>query len=96
MRMTSNHLLCEPITFDKVGSIHLTEKMKFSMDLGRPRVMRVLALGPGRLTRKGVLLPIECNPGDRVIVHSYTDGAIDLPDGNVIINDQQILAVLPK
>lgn len=95
MRLTSNHLLCEPIAFNRVGLIHLTEKLKFSMELGRPRVMKVLAVGPGRMTRKGVRIPIECEVGDRVIVHSYTEGALELKDGSCIITDDLIIAVLP-
>lgn len=96
MRMTGNHLLCEPITFNQVGMIHLTGKMQFSMELGRPRVLRVLAKGPGRLNRKGVRIPLECEPGDRVIVHSYTEGPEELPGGRIVITGEQIIAVLPK
>lgn len=96
MRMTGDHILCEPIAFNQVGLIHLTGKLQFSIELGKPRVMRVVAQGPGKVNRKGVLIPLECEVGDRVIVHSYTEGPHDLPDGKVVITHDQVIAVLPK
>ncbi len=96
MRPTSNHLVVQEEVPEQLGSIYLTEKMKMSLQLGRPRVFRVLAKGPGRLTKKGVLIPIECEPGDRIITHSYFEGPTELDDGRHIITDQQILAVMPR
>ena len=96
MRLTGNHVLCEPIAFNRVGLIHLTGRMQFSLELGRPRVMKVLAIGPGRLNKKGVRIPVECEVGDRVIVHSYTDGAMEMGDGRCVITGDQVIAVIPQ
>lgn len=93
---TSNHIHAQPIPTDKIGHIYLTQKLQFSMELGKPRLMRVLATGPGKLNKKSLRIPIEAHPGDKILVHSYTDGPMDLPDGTVILTDDQILAVLPQ
>lgn len=96
MRMTGTHVLVEPELSKQTGMIHLTKSLQFSMNLGKPRVWRVLAVGPGRVTRKGTLIPVECEPGDRVITHSYTEGPVDLEDGKCVITSDQIIAVLPQ
>lgn len=95
MKPLGNHLLVREELHEHIGGIFLTKKAKMDLMLGRPRVFLVLAKGPGRRTRKGVLLPIECEVGDRLIVHSYTDGPQDNPDGTAIITADQILAVMP-
>lgn len=96
MKPTGNHLLVEEEEPQHIGGIFLTKKLKMDLMLGRPRVFRVLSVGPGRTTRKGVLLPIECEPGDRIITHSHTEGPMDLKDGKHIITADQILAVMPR
>ena len=92
---TSNHVLVARIVSEKIGSIYLTARLQDDNNVGGYKVYRVLAVGPGRLTRKGVRVPVECEPGDRVICHSYTSGAVPLEGGRHLITDDQILAVLP-
>lgn len=96
MKPTGNHVLVREERHEQIGGIFLTQKAKMDLTLGRPRVFRVLATGRGFYTRKGALVPIECESGDRVIVHSYTDGPQDLPDGTAIITADQIVMVMPK
>lgn len=95
MRLLRNHLHVAPIVVDKIGSILLPESLK-AAHFDTYRLYRVLQVGPGRITRKGVRIPIECQPGDRVICHSHTTGPIKMEDGTMLITDDQILAVLPK
>jgi co-chaperonin GroES (HSP10) len=91
-----NHLLVQEEIRDQIGGIFLPEKSRMDLTLGRPRVFRVLAVGSGRRTRKGIQIPIETKPGDRVITYSHTTGPVDLPNGHSIISEDQILAVLPS
>jgi len=77
------------------GGIHLIERTQFEMEHSGVREWRVLNVGPGRRTKKGVLIPMEVNPGDRVLTHSYTEGPTPLKDGTSIINSEQVIAVLP-
>lgn len=95
MKPLGKHIIVQEEVAEQIGGIFLTKKAKMDLMLGRPRVFRVISVGPGRLTKKGVLIPPECRAGDRIICHSYFEGPIDLPDGRHIITQDQILAVLP-
>lgn len=95
VKPTGNHLLVSEELPQQIGGIFLTKKAKMDLMLGRPRVFRVLAKGPGKPNRKGVVIPIECEVGDRVICHSYTEGPQDILDDKHIITSDQILAVMP-
>ena len=62
------------------------------------KMFRVLAAGPGRVTRKGVLIPNEIKPGDNVIVDARTGGRPqELGEGRFIIAnpDDAVIAVCP-
>jgi len=96
MKMLGNNVLVEPIQYETIGSIVLPEQLKMSQSLGHPTVWWVLAVGPGRLTKKGVRVPIECEPGDRVICYSYTEGPKPFDDRRLVVNADTILLVLPK
>jgi len=92
---TTNHILAERVLTEKIGSIHVPLSLQDDANVGGPKVYRVLAVGPGRVTRKGVRVPVECGPGDRLICHSYTSGEVPLEDGRVLLGEDDILAVLP-
>jgi co-chaperonin GroES (HSP10) len=96
MKVLGDRILAREIPYEHVGKIALPEKSRMDFQLSRPRVFRVLQVGTGRMSRKGVLLPIECDPGDRVIVHSEHEGPIEAPGGLHVIEGRTILAVLPK
>ena len=95
MKLLSNHVHIKSIPAKQIGVIHLMKDLNEDMNYGGVKVFRVLAVGPGRRNRKGVLLPVECSPGDRVMCHSYFTGPTSMDDGTHIITDDQIIAVLP-
>lgn len=96
IRPTGNHLIVRRLISDKIGSIHLPESLKDDLNVGGYKEWLVLAVGTGRLTKKGVRIPLECSAGDRIISHSYTAGAQELGNGDHIITEDQIIAVIPK
>lgn len=53
----------------------------------------VLAVGPGRRTDKGQVIPVGVNPGDRVIIQSYAGNEVKV-DGEeyLVIRESGILA----
>lgn len=77
------------------GGIYLPESARDDANTGGPKEFLVLAVGPGRMNAKGVRIPIECRPGDRVVCHSYTSGPVPVNDTDHIITEDQILAVIP-
>ncbi|MBI4497534.1 MAG: co-chaperone GroES [Chloroflexi bacterium] len=61
----------------------------------KPNQAEVIAVGPGRVTEHGQRLPMDLQPGDRVVLHSYAGNEVKL-DGQeyLIIRESGILAKL--
>ena len=97
MKLLGNKLLVSPIsTFKAPGPIVVPDSVKDHYAFAGPKLFRVLEVGTGRVNRKGIRIPIEVSPGDRVLCQSYTTGPKEFGDGRLIITDDQILAVLPR
>lgn len=98
LRLLNDNLIVRPIPRERIGLIELPAWSSDDNNVGGVKVYWVMAVGPGRKTKKGVRVPIECEYGDRVYVHSYTKGAqhCGLPHGDVVISADQILMVIPK
>lgn len=97
MKPLNNRLIVRQLPYKKPASgILIPEAFAESMMTGDTKVWTVIAVGPGRVNSKGIRVPIECEPGDRIITKSYTAGADPMDDGNSIITDDQIIAVIPK
>jgi len=97
IRLLGDRLIVRPIPRTKSGMIELPQSLHDSHVNG-PKEYYVMVVGPGRRTRKGVLVPPECEYGDRVICHAYDKGpeVVTLPFGDMIVTNDQILMVLPK
>ena len=99
MKPLSNHIHVERVirpTYNHDGVIQLPPVLLDDNNTRGPKEYRVLAVGPGKVNKKGILIPIECEPGDRLIVQSYTVGEELLADGTALITDDMIIAVIPK
>lgn len=96
MRPLGNRLIVERIKRQQLGLIHVPEAFLDDDNTGGPKEYLVHAVGPGRTTKKGVTIPIECEPGDRIVCHSYTTGHQPIGDGRFIITDDMILFVIPR
>jgi len=98
IRLLGDRLIVRPIPREQVGLIELPPSLKDDNNVGGAKLYWVMLTGPGKRNKKGILIPIECEYGDRVWVHSYTKGVVDvnLPEGDMIIDADQILMVLPK
>jgi len=98
IRLLNDNVIVRPIPREQIGMIQLPEWTKDDNNVGGAKLYWVMAVGPGRRNKKGIVIPVECEYGDRVWVHSYTKGAehVGLPEGDVIITADQILMVLPK
>lgn len=93
MKLLGNRVLVEPFKRVQFGTIILPEGVD-TTNIGDTKVWRVKDVGPGRRTRKGHIAPIECQPADLVITHSYTEGAVET-DAGMVINADIIIAVIP-
>jgi chaperonin GroES len=63
----------------------------------KPQEGRVMAVGNGKLTDEGKLIPLEVSVGDRILFGKYSGSEINL-DGeeHLIIREDDVLAVLGK
>ena len=89
-------ILCEHVQDTQVRGIHLPAMAMDYHNTGGPKTYRVVAVGPGRTTRKGAFVPSENAPGDKLIVYSPTTGPELMEDGKFLIRDlSMVLAVIP-
>lgn len=96
MKPTGNNLWVLEIQTTMAGRFHLIDKTQWDYKLGMPRIWRVLGVGPGRVTRKGVRIPIEIGAGDRVLTTHDHAGPTELGDGTAILPLDQVIAFLPN
>lgn len=57
----------------------------------------VVAVGEGRTTEDGVLIPIEYKPGDRVVYSKYSGTKLqDGYEGHILLKEIDVLAVIEE
>ena len=89
----SDHILIEPIEEEektKTG-IFLPE----TAEKERPEQGKVIAVGPGRKTSSGKVIPVEVKPGQKVLFTKYGPSEIKVGDKEYLIAKQEdILAII--
>ncbi len=89
----ADHILIEPeVEGEKTkGGILLPE----NADKGRPEKGKVIAVGPGKKTSSGKVVPMEIKKGDKVLFTKYGPNEIKVDDNEYLIAKQDdILAVI--
>jgi chaperonin GroES len=63
----------------------------------KPQEGRVIAVGSGKVTEEGKVVPLEVSAGDRILFSKYAGTEINL-DGeeHLIIRQDDVLAILGK
>ena len=98
MKVLGNRLIVKWLPTMMVRGLHMPASEADYANTDSVKMFRVLAAGPGRVTRKGVLIPNEIKPGDNVIVDARTGGRPqELGEGRFIIAnpDDAVIAVCP-
>lgn len=96
MQPLSNHLLVEPVVYKHYGLIQLPPAMLDQANTGGVKLFRVHAVGPGRLTKKGVRVPMDIEPTDYVLCQSWTEGPRAVGDDRMVISEDIVLAVMKE
>ncbi len=90
-----DHILIEPIEEKEKtkGGILLPE----TAEKERPEQGRVIAVGPGKKTEDGKVIPLDVKVGDRVIFTKYGPTEIEI-DGKeyLIAKEEDILAIIEE
>lgn len=65
---------------------------------GLTKMYKLLDKGPGRLTRKGALIPFEAQPGDNLVITLAGHGPQEVSKNRFIVKhpEQIVLAVVPE
>lgn len=75
---------------EAIGSIIVPEKAR-----EKPQEGVVIAVGPGSVTLMGVVVPVECKVGDRVLFGKYTGVEVKILDDTILIlREQDLLGIL--
>ncbi len=89
----SDHILIEPLDEkDKTkGGILLPE----TAERERPQKGKVIAVGPGKKTESGKIIPLEVKVGDIVLFTKYGPTEIKVDDKEYLIaKEEDILAII--
>jgi len=97
VKLPSNTLLLRRVPTTQIRGIHLPPSMLDDHNNGLTHMYKLLAKGPGRVTRKGVRIPFEAEPGDNLVVTIMHTGPQPVGGGQFILKDpdQCVLAVVP-
>ncbi|KPJ71771.1 molecular chaperone GroES [Parcubacteria bacterium DG_74_3] len=89
----SDHILIEPIKEEEKtkSGIFLPQ----TAEKERPEQGRVIAVGPGRRTEEGQIVPVSVKPGQKVLFTKYGPNEIKV-DGKeyLIAKEEDILAII--
>jgi len=63
----------------------------------KPQEAEVIAVGKGRTTDEGKVIPLELKKGDKVLIGKYSGTEVKL-DGaeHIIVREEEILAIISK
>ena len=89
----SNHILIEPIKQGEKTKTGIL--LPETVEKKRPEQGRVVAVGPGKRSSSGKLIPLEIKTGDRVLFTKYGPNEIKISDKDYLIaTEEDILAII--
>lgn len=89
----SDHILIEPIKEEEKtkGGIFLPE----TASKEKSETGKVVAIGPGKKTDDGKIIPLSVKPGDRVLFSKYGPSEIKVEEKEYLIaTESDILAII--
>jgi chaperonin GroES len=89
----SDHILIEPIKEEEKTKTGIL--LPETVEKERPEEGKVIAVGPGRITEEGKLIPVSVKPGQKVLFKKYGPDEIKVDDKEYLIaKEEDILAVI--
>ena len=95
IRPLSDHILIEPLKQEEKtkSGILLPE----TAEKERPEQGKVVAVGPGKMTDEGKLVPMEVKPGDVVLFTKYGPNEVKIDEKDYLIaKEEDILAIVEQ
>lgn len=89
----SNHILIEPIKEEEKTKSGIL--LPDTAEKERPEQGKVIAVGPGRKTSSGKIIPVDVKPGQKVLFKKYGPDEIKVNDKEYLIaREEDILAII--
>ena len=89
----ADHILIEPIKEEEKTKSGIL--LPDTAERERPEQGKIIAVGPGKKTKKGEYIPLEVKPGDKVLFTKYGPTEIKVEDKEYLIaKEEDILAIL--
>jgi len=89
----SDHVLMEPIKEEEKTKTGIL--LPETAEKERPEQGKVIAVGPGRRTEKGEIIPISVKPGQKVLFTKYGPNEIKVDNKEYLIaKEEDILAII--
>ena len=89
----SNHVLIEPIKEEEKTKTGIL--LPETAERERPEQGKVIATGPGKKDKTGKFVPLEIQPGQKVLFTKYGPNEIKVEDKEYLIaKEEDILAIL--
>ena len=89
----SDHILIEPVKGEEKTKTGIL--LPETAEKERPEQGKVVAVGPGRKTSAGKVIPLEVKPGQKVLFTKYGPNEIKVDEKEYLIaKEEDILAIL--
>lgn len=89
----SDHILIEPVKEEEKTKSGIL--LPDTAEKEKPEQGRVVAVGPGRKTSAGKIVPMEIKPGQKVLFTKYGPNEIKVDDKEYLIaREEDILAII--
>ncbi len=89
----SDHILIEPMKKEEKTKTGIL--LPETAEKERPEQGRVIAVGPGRKTSSGKIIPLEVKPGQKVLFTKYGPNEIKVEEKEYLIaKEEDILAII--
>ncbi len=89
----SDHILIEAIKEEEKTKTGIL--LPETAEKERPEQGKVIAVGPGRKTEEGKIIPVDVKQGDKVLFTKYGPNEIKIQDKEYLIaKEEDILAIL--
>jgi len=89
----SDHILIEPIKEEEKTKTGIL--LPETAEKERPEQGKVIAVGPGKRTEKGEIIPISVKPGQKVLFTKYGPNEIKVDNKEYLIaKEEDILAII--
>ncbi len=89
----SNHIFIEPLEEEKTTSSGIV--IPETAEKEKPIKGKVLAVGPGKISSDGKLMPMSVKVGDIVLFKKYGPDEIEIEGKKYLVGDEdEVLAIL--